>query len=107
MPPLQYPPPSRRDLDQQQQQRQRPAGGSVKGEEERSIKEENEGEVRLRSLGIPPSLVEAEADDEDEVDEDVESATWRDSGIGTGLEDGDRSMGVRRRRELFGGSGRL
>lgn len=108
MPPLQYPQPSRQDLDQQQQQQQQPAGGSIKGEEERSIKEENEDEMRLRSLGIPPPLVEAEADDEDEDDEDVESTAWRDSGIGTGLDDGDRRMGVhRRRRELFGGSGRV
>lgn len=108
MPPLQYPPPSRRDLDQQQQQRQQMASGSIKGEEERSIKEENEDEVRMRSLGVPPRLVEAEADDEDEDDEDVESTAWRDSGIGTGRDDGGRSTGVhRRRRELFGGSGRI
>lgn len=102
MQPLQYPPPSRRDSDQQQA-----AGSSIKDGEERSIKKE-EDEARLRSLGIPPPPpVEAEADDEDE-DDEMESAAWRDSGIGTGLDDADRNMGVhRRRRALFGGSGRL
>lgn len=107
MPPLHYPPPARREPDQPQQPPQ-PAGGGIKDDEERSIKKEEEDEVRLRSLGIPPPLLEPEADDEDEDDEDMESAAWRDSGIGTSRDDPDRNMGVhRRRRAPFGGSGRV
>ena len=106
MPPLQYPPPSRRGLNQQE-----PVGGNIKDEEDRPIKKEEkeeEGELPLRrSSGNPPTTVGAEADDEDEDDDDVESAAWRDSGIGTGLDDADRNMGVhQRRRALFGGRGR-
>lgn len=101
MPPLQYPPPSRRASDQQQ-----PASSSIKDEEARSIKKE-EDEAQLKPSGISPA-VEAEADDEDEDDEEMESAAWRDSGIGTGLDDADRNMGVhRRRRALFGGNERV
>ena len=74
-------------------------GDALKHEEEdrQRIKEEEEIE---RTTGIHPLV--AEADDEDEEDN---VAAWRDSGIGTSLEEGDRRGVQKRRRALFGGRG--
>ena len=67
------------------------AEGGIKKEEEETIK----------SAAIDP--FHNEADDEDD-DEGRDTAGWRDSGIGTSLEEGDRRESVqRRRRALFGG----
>ena len=66
--------------------------------EEEGIKREEE-EV-IRSAAIDP--LHNEADDEDD-HEGQETAGWRDSGIGTSLEEGDRRDSVQRRRALFGG----
>lgn len=75
---------------------------AIKKEEEKENVKREEEEAE-RPTGIPP--LNAEADDEQDEDEDVDLAGWRDSGIGTGLDDGGR-MGIeRRRRALFGGPG--
>jgi len=58
--------------------------------------------VRVKSeeeqlLGVQPLI--GEADDEDEEDyEETEGSRWRDSGIGTGVEDSE--LKVRKRRGL-------
>ena len=66
-------------------------------EEEARIKEEEEIE---RTTDIQP--LGGEADDEDEETGGTGSA-WRDSGIGTGIEEGD-GRGVQRRRRSSHGS---
>jgi len=73
---------------------------AVKKEEDEEIKREDD-EV-MRSTGIQP--LSAEADDEgDDVTEEMSG--WRDSGIGTGIEE-DRAAGVQRRRKaLMSGRG--
>ena len=53
----------------------------------------------IASASIQP--LGAEADDEDEDGETI--PPWRDSGIGTSLDDTDRRNVQRRRRALFGG----
>ena len=72
----------------------------VKKKEDEEIKREEDELVG--STGIQPLI--AEADDED--DEAAEAMSgWRDSGLGTGLEE-DRMSGVQRRRKaLMGGRG--
>lgn len=66
--------------------------------EEARVKEEEEV---LESAAIDP--LHNEADDEED-DEERDTTGWRDSGIGTSLEEGDRSESVqRRRRALFSG----
>ena len=73
--------------------------GRLSKKEEEGIKREEEDVTR--SAAIDP--VNNEADDED--DEGRETTGWRDSGIGTSLEEGDRRDAVqRRRRVLFSGS---
>ena len=62
------------------------------GEAEEVIKEEE----LVQSTGIQPLI--AEADDED----DGESDMFRDSGIGTSLEEQHRAQVQRRRKALFG-----
>ncbi len=60
-----------------------------------------EEEEVIRSAAIDP--LHNEADDEED-DEEQEMAGWRDSGIGTSLEEGDRrDSAQRRRRALFSG----
>ena len=55
------------------------------------------------TTGIQPLVIEAD-DEEEEEDEDRDVASWRDSGIGTSLDEGDRDRrGVQRRRALFSG----
>lgn len=64
------------------------------------VKKEEQEEV-LGSAAIDP--LHNEADDEED-DEERDTTGWRDSGIGTSLEEGDRRESVqRRRRALFGG----
>ncbi|MCJ1253250.1 hypothetical protein MMC24_001061 [Lignoscripta atroalba] len=68
-------------------------------EEDRAhIKEEEEIE---RTTGIQPLV--GEADDEDEEEDERDGVSFRDSGIGTSLEEGDRRAGQRRRKALFSG----
>ncbi len=69
--------------------------GGVKKEEEEEVKKD---EV-LRSTAIQPLV--AEADDEDD-----DMTEWRDSGIGTGLDE-QRLGSVQRRRKALLGSGAL
>lgn len=66
-------------------------------EEEKAYIKQEEGGID-GATGIQPLV--AEADDEDE-EENV--SAWRDSGIGTSLEEGDRRGVQRRRKALFGG----
>ena len=71
---------------------------ALKREEEERIKIKEEEEIE-RTTGIQPLV--AEADDEDE--EAGDPLGWRDSGIGTSLEEGDRRGVQRRKRNMFGG----
>ncbi len=67
--------------------------------EEARVKEEEEV---LGSAAIDP--LHNEADDEED-DEERDTTGWRDSGIGTSLEEGDRRESVQRRRKaLFSGT---
>lgn len=67
--------------------------------EEARVKEEEE--ELIRSAAIDP--LHNEADDEED-DEERDTTGWRDSGIGTSLEEGDRRESVQRRRKaLFSG----
>lgn len=75
--------------------------GLVKEEEDDEIKREEE-EV-MRSTDIQPLV--GEADDEDD-DTMGELSGWRDSGIGTGLDE-ERLASVQRRRKAMMGSGTL
>lgn len=73
---------------------------NIKHEEDvaESMKREEDG--LLDSTNIQP--LGAEADDEDD---DEAIVSWRDSGVGTSLEDVDRRRSVQKRRKaLFGGS---
>lgn len=73
---------------------------AVKKEQDEETKRE-EDEV-LRSTSIQPLATEAD-DEGDDVTEEMSG--WRDSGIGTGIEE-DRAAGVQRRRKaLMGGRG--
>lgn len=74
-------------------------------EEEREEIAKKEEEELVGSTGIP--LWTAEADDEDDKDEDLNFARWRDSGMGTSVDDGDRRGVNRRRRAIFEGNGRV
>ena len=68
------------------------------------IKQEQEEEDIERTTNIEP--LTGEADDEDEEgDDDADfPANWRDSGLGTSFDEGERRRAVqRRRRALFGG----
>ena len=72
--------------------------GLTKKEEE-GVKKEEEDVSRLASA----DPLNHEADDEED-DEEQGTASWRDSGIGTSLEEGDRRDSMqRRRRALFSG----
>ncbi len=78
-------------------------------EQERDVKreeeEEDEGYMRSKAIQHPPATTAAaavEADDENEDDDDellldASSGRWRDSGIGTSLDDGN-GVGYRPRR---------
>lgn len=74
---------------------------AAKKEEDEEAKREDDEVVR--STGIQP--LSAEADDEgDDVTEEMSG--WRDSGIGTGIDE-DRAAGIQRRRKaLMGGRGK-
>lgn len=61
---------------------------------EERAKLDQEAEPQAPNTGIQP-LAAIEADDEDDMDA---GASWRDSGIGTSLDDGDRSGAYRRQR---------
>lgn len=67
---------------------------------ENRVKKEEGEEDFGEATGIAPLV--AEADDEDEEDY-LNPEGWRDSGIGTGLDDEARRGVERRRRALFGG----
>ena len=70
------------------------------------VKQENGEEEKAREerLVASTSIQPLGAESDDEADEDEAIASWRDSGIGTSLEDTDRRRSVqRRRRALFGG----
>ena len=71
--------------------------------EESAVKKEEDA---LGDVAIPPlSATVAEADDEDDFeDAGASSSAWRDSGIGTSLEE-ERRAGVQRRRKGLLGSG--
>jgi hypothetical protein len=72
--------------------------GSAKKEEDEQVKRE-EDEV-VRSTGIQPLVTEA--DDED--DEAAEAtSSWRDSGLGTGIDEERIASVQRRRKALMGG----
>ena len=73
---------------------------STKHEDDAMENVKREEDEVMESTGIQP--LGAEADDEDD-DEAVVS--WRDSGVGSSLEDADRRRSVQKRRKaLFGGS---
>ena len=72
----------------------------IKQEEEAAERVKMEQDRVMESTSIQP--LGAEADDEEDEDEAV--ASWRDSGIGTSLEDTDRRRSVQKRRKaLFSG----
>ena len=78
--------------------------GSVRraqGEEEERIKREEDS--IMASTSIQP--LGAEADDEDD-DDEVGMRLWRDSGIGTSIEETDRRSSVQRRQRPLLGSDR-
>lgn len=73
-------------------------GRKEEGEADEKVKKEHDSVVA--STSIQP--LGAEADDEEDEDEHG-VRSWRDSGIGTSLEEGERkSNGQRRRRSFFG-----
>lgn len=73
---------------------------NIKHEDDLAENMKREEDGAMDSTNIQP--LGAEADDEDD-DEAVVS--WRDSGVGTSLEDADRRRSVQKRRKaLFGGS---
>lgn len=75
-------------------------GTLMKGEAEEEEKAKKEEEKVMASTNIQPLGAEAD-DEEDEEDRGIRS--WRDSGIGTSLEETDRRTNIpRRRRSLFG-----
>ena len=75
-------------------------GNLMKGETEEEAKIKREEDKVMASTNIQP--LGAEADDEDDED-DRGVRSWRDSGIGTSLEETDRRINTpRRRRSLFG-----
>lgn len=71
-------------------------------EEAVAVKREEEKEAVARAATYPPAVGEALDEDED----GREGAGWRDSGMGTSLDDGERGVVQRRRRALFGGGNR-
>ncbi|MCJ1281670.1 hypothetical protein MMC26_000992 [Xylographa opegraphella] len=71
-------------------------------EDDARVKQEEADELE-RTTRVQPLV--AEPDDEDE-DDDAEFFSFRDSGIGTSLDEGDRRAVQRRRKALFGGGGR-
>ncbi|MCJ1473821.1 hypothetical protein MMC13_002473 [Lambiella insularis] len=76
---------------------------AAKHEDEAVKVKKEEPDAIERTTGLQP--LAAEADDEDEGD-DAEAWSFRDSGIGTSLEEGDWRSGPRRRRGASGGGGR-
>lgn len=73
------------------------------------IKKEDEEEIERTTHPQPLAGTEADDEDDDEqLDEDPDLGMgFKDSGIGTSVDDGERGNGVqRRRRSTFGGSGR-
>ncbi|KAL8823838.1 MAG: hypothetical protein Q9191_005506 [Dirinaria sp. TL-2023a] len=68
------------------------------------VKQEDEEKMRQETVVASTSIQPLGAEADDEGDEEEAIASWRDSGIGTSLEDADRRRSVqRRRRALFGG----
>lgn len=66
--------------------------------------EEDEAKAREERVVASTSIQPLGAEADDEEDEDEAIVSWRDSGIGTSLEDTDRRRSIqRRRRALFGG----
>lgn len=76
---------------------------TVKTEEEKESAKAEEEEVARSTKTLLP--LNAEADDEQD-DEDLDLAGWRDSGIGTSLDDGRLRAVERRRRALFDEQGK-
>lgn len=75
-------------------------GNLMQGETEEEAKAKKKEDEVMASANIQP--LGAEADDEDDED-DQGLRSWRDSGIGTSLEETDRKINIaRRRRSLFG-----
>lgn len=76
--------------------------GSSRREEERATAKLNQGlkpQAPKNTSGIQQSLGAIEADDEDDMD--AGGASWRDSGIGTSLDDGDRNGAYWRQRRRY------
>ena len=71
---------------------------SKRGQGEAEDKSKSEQDNVVASTNIQP--LGAEADDEEDEDE-LGVRSWRDSGIGTSLEEGDRRGNVQRRRRSF------
>lgn len=73
---------------------------NIKHEDDLAENVKREEDRHLDAINIQP--LGAEADDEDD---DEAIVSWRDSGVGTSLEDTDRRRSVQKRRKaLFGGS---
>lgn len=75
--------------------------GSSRREEERAakLKQEVESQAPETGGGMQP-FAAIEADDEED-DMDAGGASWRDSGIGTSLDDGDRNGAYWRQRRRY------
>ena len=76
---------------------------AFKTEEEKESAKAEEEEVARSTRTLLP--LNAEADDEQD-DEDLDLVGWRDSGIGTSLDDGGLRAAERRRRALFDEQGK-
>lgn len=84
--------------------RQRPLRYPPSRESSTTIKREDDDTV-ADALIQPLQTAAGEADDEDDFeDEEGLGSGWRDSGIGTGVEEG-RAAGIQRRRKALMGSG--
>lgn len=84
--------------------RQRPLRYPPSRENSETIKREGDGDF-ADTMIQPLQTTAAEADDEDDFeDEEALGSGWRDSGIGTGVEEG-RAAGIQRRRKALLGSG--
>ena len=84
--------------------RQRPLRYPPSRESSETVKREGD-DIFPDTMIQPLQTTAAEADDEDEFeDEEALGSGWRDSGIGTGVEEG-RAAGIQRRRKALLGSG--
>ena len=84
--------------------RQRPLRYPPSRESSETIKREGD-DVFGDTMIQPLQTTVGEADDEDDFeDEEALGSGWRDSGIGTGVEEG-RAAGIQRRRKALLGSG--